>query len=662
MRRYLAAFLGLLVLAPALAFAQGVNHLFEPGGDLTGKWNSQQVAKIQGTTVSGTTGTGSVVLSQSPTLTTPNLGTPSAAVLTNATGLPVLTGIAGLGTSVATALTAAVGSSGAFVVYDGALGTPSSGVLTHATGLPVSTGLTGLGTGAAAALAVNTGSAGAFVVEGGGLGTPSSGVATNLTGTASALNIGGNAATATALSTTGANGTFWGVSGGIQGYYTPAGGGNVNNTGTPTAGQFAEWTSATVIGGETLGGDCTLSTATITCTKTNGTAFGALATTAPGTGVPTALAVNVGTAGAFITNGGALGTPSSGVATNLTGTAAGLSIGGTAANVTATSNSTLTSLPSLASAHGTSIPASGGTALSTGSTASMASGFALNYGLGDINANQLLGSTVPTLATGYLNWTGSAWAFTTPSGSAVTIQTNGTNNASQSTLNIESGNGISVSNPSGGNVQVSATATNRTVPGATDTILSTDVIVHYTDTANTAVTLPQAGTTGFASGFGVTLDNDSAYNVNVTTTTSTIFGGLSTLTIPAGMSCSLWSDGTNYHPVSCGQVLAAQVDALASGATVTPNCLYSNVTVTITANATINTPTGCVPHTGQKIFLDIQSASSYTYTATGYLTGATTGAWPANATGSSKDDHFVLIYDGNLGTPGWTLDGYNLGL
>lgn len=38
----------------------------------------------------------------------------------------------------------------------------------------------------------------------------------------------------------------------------------------------------------------------------------------PGTGVGTALAVNVGTAGAFIVNGGALGTPSSGTLTNCT--------------------------------------------------------------------------------------------------------------------------------------------------------------------------------------------------------------------------------------------------------------------------------------------------------------------------------------------------------
>jgi hypothetical protein len=41
------------------------------------------------------TGTGNVVMSTSPVLTTPNLGTPSAATLTNATGLPLSTGVTG---------------------------------------------------------------------------------------------------------------------------------------------------------------------------------------------------------------------------------------------------------------------------------------------------------------------------------------------------------------------------------------------------------------------------------------------------------------------------------------------------------------------------------------------------------------------------------------
>jgi trimeric autotransporter adhesin len=47
-----------------------------------------------------------------------------------------------------------------------------------------------------------------------------------------------------------------------------------------------------------------------------------------GTGVATALAINVGSAGAFVVNGGDLGTPSSGVVTNLTGTAS-ININGT---------------------------------------------------------------------------------------------------------------------------------------------------------------------------------------------------------------------------------------------------------------------------------------------------------------------------------------------
>lgn len=52
-----------------------------------------------------TTGTGDVVLSTSPTLVTPALGTPSSGTLTNATGLPIATGVSGLGTGVATFLT-----------------------------------------------------------------------------------------------------------------------------------------------------------------------------------------------------------------------------------------------------------------------------------------------------------------------------------------------------------------------------------------------------------------------------------------------------------------------------------------------------------------------------------------------------------------------------
>lgn len=53
------------------------------------------------------TGSGSVVLATSPTLVTPLLGTPTSGTLTNCTGLPISTGVSGLGTGVATWLATA---------------------------------------------------------------------------------------------------------------------------------------------------------------------------------------------------------------------------------------------------------------------------------------------------------------------------------------------------------------------------------------------------------------------------------------------------------------------------------------------------------------------------------------------------------------------------
>lgn len=64
------------------------NSPITTAGSLTGSW------------LLSPSGTGALVKTTSPTLVTPALGTPTAAVLTNATGLPVTTGISGMGAGV----------------------------------------------------------------------------------------------------------------------------------------------------------------------------------------------------------------------------------------------------------------------------------------------------------------------------------------------------------------------------------------------------------------------------------------------------------------------------------------------------------------------------------------------------------------------------------
>lgn len=95
--------------------------------------NSGAFGGITGATTNGT----------SLTLVAPILGTPASATLTNATGLPLSTGISGAGTGTLAALAVNVGTAGSVIINGGALGTPSSGTLTNVTGLPLGTGVTG---------------------------------------------------------------------------------------------------------------------------------------------------------------------------------------------------------------------------------------------------------------------------------------------------------------------------------------------------------------------------------------------------------------------------------------------------------------------------------------------------------------------------------------
>lgn len=356
----------------------------------------------------------------------------------------------------------------------------------------------------------------------------------------------------------------------------------------------------------------------VTCTP------GIASLTGAGTGVLTALAVNVGTAGSFVVNGGALGTPSSGLGTNLTGTAAGLTAGTVTTNanltgaITSTGNATL--LGSFSSANllaalttktgtGNAVFGSAPTIDSLNATTAMTLAYLAGGGIQCLQSS----NTGAVTGTGSACGSGSAGVASAVGGIGVTV----TGTGSPAT------GAITISSP--------VTVTNNT--GTTDTITSANkgTVVTENNAASIAVAITTAG---FVSTDYFTVKNKGAGLATYTPSSGTIDGS-GTLTLKQNQSADIYFDGTNYWTLPGRSTNVACADLTNAGAL----CSTTSGTGVATAAANALSAAGGLTTTIGSTTLAMATSA--------IASGACTSAQPATVTNTATTDTVLVGFNGD---------------
>lgn len=422
------------------------------------------------------------------------------------------------GTGVLTALGVNVGSAGAFVTFNGALGTPSSGTLTNTTGLPEG----GLSLTDITTANTSTSAHGFFPKL-----TANSVYYVNNSGALTALTVGASGTVLTGNGTTSAptwsapatNGTVTSVSftGGLisvaTATTTPALTVAGTSGGIPYFSSASTWASSAALAANAI--------------VIGGGAGAAPSTTTTGTGVLTALGVNVGSAGAFVTFNGALGTPSSGTVTNLTGTAS-ININGTVGATTPAAGTFTTATANSFVPNSSTIPTNG-LYLPAAST--------LGWGIASAAEMQLTSTALSPAVDG-----GSSFGTTTLGWQNLFANTG-------FVINIENSNWVAT-HTSGiltvgtGDLRVTTAGTNSAsvvTVGGTQTLTNKDL----TSGTNTFPTFNQ-NTTGSAATLTTARNiNGVAFNGSADITVTAAAGTLTGATLASGVTASsLTSVGT----------------------------------------------------------------------------------------------------------------------